>query len=135
MAIYDAPIPRGLYSDGQHWIYYKVERQLDVINCFCAQVSDDMNPNTLVEITSITMKDFSRVSISETIKLMREFLSPFKKSSTPIVWKLSVDHNDRLTLDRKKMFMRAQEDIAQACGFRKIVCESMEITNKYYYYA
>ena len=135
MAICDTPIPRGLYSDGRHWIYFKIERQPDVIMSFCHQVDDVMAPEALVEITSITMYDFTKVSVSEMNRLMREFLIPYKHGKCPVVWKLSTEHNGRLTSTRKKMFMGAQENIAHACGFRKVRDNSNEVTNKYYYYA
>ena len=131
----DVPTPRGLYSDGKHWIYYKIEMNPSVIKDICEEINIKQSTNVILEITHITMRDFSRVSESEMIKLMKKFLSPYVHGKTPIVWELGVDHDPRLTLDRRRMFLRKQEEIAYACGFRRVIPNSTEVTNKYYYCA
>ena len=135
MAISDAPIPKGLYSDGKHWIYFKNERNPSVIEGVCGELGITNIPDAIVEITSITMYDFSRTSFSEMIKLMKEFLLPYKGKLIPVVWQLSVEHDTRLTKTRKSTFLRTQKDIAHSCKFIHVDDEeSTQITNKYYYY-
>lgn len=134
MAICDAPIPKGLYSDGKHWIYYKNERNPSIIRGLCASIGITDIPSVIVEITSITMYDFSRTSFSEMIKLMKEFLSPYKGKHMLVVWQLSGEHDIRLTKTRKNIFLRTQKDIAHSCEFYEVKGELTQITNKYYYY-